>query len=693
MKNLIYFISLIILSSCGVSKQLTSITKTENNVVDDPMRHSSESDRTKAVDSVTAEEISNENISLHMQRSAMAAPAAVVWPGPVPKYTIVVNVENRNVNEILGSSNAKYINDSIIKKGVAHTNWREMGDASQTNYVATQNGTRHGITSNNPIGFRSLPGISLNTVIKNDGGTVKSYIQGYPSIGYTGFEYGSEYRARHNFRYGPNDTDPLTLFPYENIPQDLTQLGTLTYLQLSETNNTHDSNVKTLDNFLKTDSSFQRIRRFARDRPDVLLVVWLDENNVDGDATGPVLVLFYGGMVKENLITTTQYNHYSFTKMMCNMHKVAGINSSDAAVVPTGWWKTTVVPPDTITPPGVCYKTIQKDTVVQTGTRDSTYTAHVTVPVFSHATITVTIQVPCDTIIPPVVTDTIWRGVYMNSIDKIVGDKAKEDAALAYLKSKKFTACFDYSIDNANSAALAKFNIRRRREAGITEIGATASSGSTFVGARKQFNLNNTDSARYNSWNLEFEPWNATDVTAAWNNNKQYLIQMNAGKESAFVDTVTDYFGWWTKAPMTTEAPGFLVANLDYGLLHDYRTTPDWSYLQKRFDDQEAKAIAQGVQYSIAVIFSAEPAFMQNWLKTHSLDEAFAIIAQGFRARHYTHLKLKGYLVFHLDFLRVAQPATAPGMRANSQNSFSDPHFKNITTPSHLKMAEMEDEQ
>lgn len=292
-----------------------------------------------------------------------------------------------------------------------------------------------------------------------------------------------------------------------------------------------------------------------------------------------------------------------------------------------------------------------------------------------------TVKIPCDTV-KPVQKDTIWRGLYINGTNSIAGNKTKEDALVSDLKRWKFNSIHLYSIDGSNDAALTSLFIRIRKETFVTDITATASSGTTFTGTRTTWNRNHVDSADYDGWNLEYEPWNATDVTSAWASNIQYLVQMKSGIPST-VDRIADYFGWWTKAPMTTQTPDTLVKYLSYLLVHDYRTAPDFAYMKGRCDDLNNAAKKRGVILLLRAIFSAEPTFMQDYLKTHTLDQAYAVLLAAFNAVGYTNIKLDGYLVFHLDFLRVSQPAPST---ARSANVFA-PDFINETTKSHLKTA------
>lgn len=87
---------------------------------------------------------------------------------------------------------------------------------------------------------------------------------------------------------------------------------------------------------------------------------------------------------------------------------------------------------------------------------------------------------------------------------------------------------------------------------------------------------------------------------------------------------------------------------------------------------------------------------MQGFYKTHTLDEAFFIWHKEFVKQGYKNLISDGYVVFALDFLRVAQPGTSPLARFAEGDStqylpaFVDPDFENKTTEKSKVLAEQE---
>lgn len=290
---------------------------------------------------------------------------------------------------------------------------------------------------------------------------------------------------------------------------------------------------------------------------------------------------------------------------------------------------------------------------------------------------TVFVYLPCDSVKP--VKDTIWRGIYVNSFNTVYNDLVKMDALIRDLNRWNINSIHLYglsSISSTNFTTLARAIARIKRETKVTDVVATAGSSSTFTGSRTTYNKAYGDTSDFNGWNLEYESWNQTDVTAGWNTNKTYLANMKAGMTAGQVTASVQYFGWWTKVPMTTETAPYLVSTTTYGLIHDYRTAPDWAYMRSRMNDLNTAAKLAGKTFTVRVIFSAEPDFMQNYYKTNSLDKAYQTLYAEYAKENYSNLKLDGYLIFHIDYLRVSQPYTVPNARI--MQIFNDPNFSNI---------------
>jgi len=322
--------------------------------------------------------------------------------------------------------------------------------------------------------------------------------------------------------------------------------------------------------------------------------------------------------------------------------------------------------------------TVNKDSVVVTITktiRDTIY-IHDTVYVVKD-----TIK-PVDTTI--VSKDTINRGVYISGLKSLAGVKASEDALITNLNKYKMNTIYWYSIDGAVDASVTNLFKRIRKETKVTDIGATASSANTFLNTRLKWNAQHTDSADYNSFNYEFEPWNAADKAAAWLTNVSYLQQTRKDIGNLPIK-LTDYFGWWTD-PSMINAPDTLAKYLDFCLIHDYRVKPDFAYMKTRCDNLNTAFKKLGKIGKVRPIGSAEPSFLGPWLSQgHTLDEWYSLLYKDFKAQNYSNIIMDGYVFFTLDF--VIANSTPPNARSIKPVQI-DPKFINETTKGHLQYIE-----
>lgn len=295
-------------------------------------------------------------------------------------------------------------------------------------------------------------------------------------------------------------------------------------------------------------------------------------------------------------------------------------------------------------------------------------------------TVKIPVNVPCP--------DTLFRGIYVNAWSSIIGNKSKEDALIADLNKYRANHISIYSISSTTNASLTTaLFVRIRLETKVKTI-CPAISSSGGIDNWKSWNNSHSPDQDVDGVTLEYEAYNQSNVATAWGNNILYLQQMDAGVKSGIFKTFSDYFGWWKVEPMVTQTPDTLVkyfhVKLNNFFLHDYRTSPDWPYMKSRTGTLNASGIEQGKVIRIKILFSCEPDFLQNWLKAgHTVEEAFWIVYNAFKAEKYTNVIIDGYMVFHLDFLRASQPATAfMSVRSMvaAKPMFSENNFKNKTT-------------
>src|SRR5690348_427729 len=99
---------------------------------------------------------------------------------PRPDHIVVVMEENHSYSEIIGSSQAPYIN-SLAAEGALFTNSFAIGHPSQPNYLAIFSGSTQGISDDScPHTFSTA---SLESELLAKGDTFTGYSEGLPQAG------------------------------------------------------------------------------------------------------------------------------------------------------------------------------------------------------------------------------------------------------------------------------------------------------------------------------------------------------------------------------------------------------------------------------------------------------------------------------------------------------------------------------
>ena len=104
--------------------------------------------------------------------------------GGMPRFSHVylIILENKTIDQIIGSPSAPYLNQLADRYGVA-TAWSALADTSQPNYIALFSGSLQGVTSNGTV---DLPGRSLADQIDEAGLSWRVYAENAPTNCFTG---------------------------------------------------------------------------------------------------------------------------------------------------------------------------------------------------------------------------------------------------------------------------------------------------------------------------------------------------------------------------------------------------------------------------------------------------------------------------------------------------------------------------
>ncbi|MFZ1007206.1 MAG: alkaline phosphatase family protein [Candidatus Sulfotelmatobacter sp.] len=248
---------------------------------------------------------------------------------PLPAHVVVVMEENHSYSEIIGSSEAPYIN-SLAEKGASFTNSHAITHPSQPNYLALFSGSTHGVTSDACPQTFSVANLASELIA--DGLTFTGYSEGLPSVGSEVCASG-EYARKHvpwtDFTNVPSSANQ----PFTSFPSDFADLPTISWVIPDLLDDMHTGTVQRADTWLKT--HLQSYLTWAQSNNSLLIVTW-DENN---DAPrNQIPTIFAGPMVKPGEYGE-DINHYNVLRTLEAMYGLPYAGKSASVTTITDVWQ------------------------------------------------------------------------------------------------------------------------------------------------------------------------------------------------------------------------------------------------------------------------------------------------------------------------------------------------------------------
>ncbi|MFI5756276.1 alkaline phosphatase family protein [Streptomyces sp. NPDC051569] len=260
------------------------------------------------------------------------APAAqAAGAVPTPDHVVVVVLENHAYSQIIGSSDAPYIN-SLKTGGAGLTASYGITHPSQPNYFALFSGSTQGITDDACYtpGFSSAA--NLATEVTAVGRTWASYNETLPSQGSTTCSSG-KYARKHNPWFGFKNVPTSSAYTMSQFPTDYTKLPTVSFVTPNLCSDMHDCSVGTGDTWVK--NNLGAYATWAKTHKSLLVVTFDEDNSLSGNKIATVL---YGQQVKAGSSSATTYNHYNLLRTIEDMYGTTHAGQAANAADITGIW-------------------------------------------------------------------------------------------------------------------------------------------------------------------------------------------------------------------------------------------------------------------------------------------------------------------------------------------------------------------
>jgi hypothetical protein len=266
---------------------------------------------------------------------AATRPAAKVAQASSVSHTVLIVLENHELDEVIGASDAPYLNH-LASQGALAVNYHAITHPSLPNYLALAGGSTFGISEDCTDCLASGP--NLATQLAAAGESWRAYMGAMPSPCYAGAEAG-EYAKKHNpFMYFPSVTSNPSLcardVPEAQLRTDLAggRLPAFAWISPGLCDDAHSCAFGSADRYLRGVVP----KLLGAIGPDGLLAITFDEGTTDagccdGAAGGRVATVLLGPRVRKGARLREAYSQYSLLATIEDRFGVARLRHARTA--------------------------------------------------------------------------------------------------------------------------------------------------------------------------------------------------------------------------------------------------------------------------------------------------------------------------------------------------------------------------
>ncbi|OPC80855.1 hypothetical protein B4N89_07740 [Embleya scabrispora] len=280
-------------------------------------------------------------------------PAARTSAAAIPRYDHVVVVvhENANQEEIIGSSQAPYLNQ-LAAGGASLTDFHGETHPSQPNYLAMFSGSTQGVTGDEcPPPGAPYSADNLARQLIDVGATWGSYNEDWSAANPGACTSGS-YARKHNPWLSFANVPAATTYPMTAFPTDYAGLPTVSYVVPNLCNDMHDRlfnpacGISTGDTW--TRNKLSGYAEWAKTHNSLLVVTW-DEDNFRSE--NRIATILYGAHVKPGQYAGRK-DHYSLLRTFEDMYGTRRSGQASTATPITEVWDDGGPSPVSVVDPG-----------------------------------------------------------------------------------------------------------------------------------------------------------------------------------------------------------------------------------------------------------------------------------------------------------------------------------------------------
>lgn len=277
---------------------------------------------------------SSQQASPQATHSQQESPPAQGGTLPKPAHIVIAIEENHAYSQIIGSSNAPYIN-SLAKQGASFTNSHAIMHPSQPNYLALLSGSTQGIIDDSCP--HTFSGPDLGRELIDAGLSFAGYSETMPSTGYTDCVspnfLNPLYARKHNPWVNFSDVGASENLPWTSFPTNYSTLPTISIVIPNQVDDMHSASVQQGDTWLK--NNLDRYVQWAKTNNSLFILTW-DEDN--GTLDNQIPTLFVGSMVKVGQYSEN-INHYNILRTLEDIYSLPRAHNSANVAPITDCWR------------------------------------------------------------------------------------------------------------------------------------------------------------------------------------------------------------------------------------------------------------------------------------------------------------------------------------------------------------------
>jgi phosphatidylinositol-3-phosphatase len=240
----------------------------------------------------------------------------------VPSYShiVVVMEENHSYSQIIGSSQAPYIN-SLARNGALFTNSHAITHPSEPNYMAITSGSTYGLSSDACPFSTSKASVGSELIAAKL--SYAGYSESMPSQGYQGCTDG-EYARKHNPTANYTDLPSSVNRTFAQFPSSsgYASLPTVSFVDPNLLDDMHDGTIAAGDSWLE--KNMGSYVTWATSHNSLLIVTW-DEN--DGSPGNKIATIFVGAHVKAGTYSE-RVTHYRVLRTLEQAYALKALGRS-----------------------------------------------------------------------------------------------------------------------------------------------------------------------------------------------------------------------------------------------------------------------------------------------------------------------------------------------------------------------------